>query len=587
MFTDVKQRKFAAILAVDVVGYTRLMEVDEDGTHRRLMQLRGEVLDPTVARHSGRIVKNTGDGFLAAFDDVAEGLQCAVELQTVMGDLSREERPDRRLMFRMGVHASEAIVEKDDIFGEGVNIAARLQNYAAPGDIVVSSVVVERVGHRFDGIPKIDLGDIHLKNMRRPVRATELRIGSLASAQDYFGVSADNRPSIAVLPFRKIQPSNEDSYFADGFVEEIVNTLAGLKELFVVSRTSTLRYSGRDIDVRTIGRELGVRYVLYGSVRRSQDRLRIAAELIDAETGRIIHAEQFDGTMDDLFEVQAQISLQVLKTIAPHVRENEVRRAMRKHPESLTAYDLVLQALEYLFRLDYESHSRARGLLQQAIIHDPAYALAHTYTAYWHIFRVGEGWSDDPDADAREAARVARTAIDHDRNDALALAIHGHVQSFLLKNYHAALSYLDRALEVGPNCATAWSMSSATRGYLGEGALAVEHAQRGLRLSPLDAHVFWHEAILAQAYYINGNYDSALAWAQRAMSHNASAIFNLRTMAASQSALGRLDEAQATARWLLGVQPKFALGPYAPRCPFIPPIKDVWIERLRMAGFPE
>jgi TolB-like protein/Tfp pilus assembly protein PilF len=390
-----------------------------------------------------------------------------------------------------------------------------------------------------------------------------------------------------VLPFRNLQPGPEDSYIADGVVEEIVHALAGLKELFVISRTSTLGFAGPTLDTRSVSRELGVRNVLHGSVRRYGEWLRIGAELSDPETGEVIASNQYDGRVSDLFELQTRVAVQVARTIVPQVHERELRRAMRKPPENRTAYDLLLEALRCLYRLDLEAHTRARDLLEKAICLDPDYALPYTYMAYWHIFRVGEGWSSDPSADAYEAARVAAAAIERDRNDALALAIFGHVQSFLMKDYASAIDHFDRAIEAGPNCALAWTMSSATYGYLGEGAIAVERAERGLSLSPLDAHVFWHEAILAQAYYVNGQHEQAVTWAKKAAGHNALAIFNLRTLAASLVALGRQEEARRCAERLIGVQPKFRLSEYGPLCPFTTPTIDLWIERLRQAGLPD
>jgi adenylate cyclase len=398
---------------------------------------------------------------------------------------------------------------------------------------------------------------------------------------------SEPRPSIAVLPFRKHQTDPQESYFADGIVDDIIHALAALKELFVISRGSTLGYGGATIDVRAIGRELGVRYVLYGSVRRAGGRLRIGTELSDTETGTVIRSDQYDGSLADLFALQDRISINIIKTIAPQVHERELMRTMRKHPQNMTAYDLVLQALDLLYRMDYESFSRARGLLQQAMAHDPDYAPAFAYTAYWYVFRVGEMGSSDPDADAAAAIRHAAAAIERGGDDALSLAIYGHVLSFLLKDYQRAISYLDRATAAGPSSAMAWTMSSATCGYLGEGAKAVERAELGVRLSPLDARIFWHEGILAQAHYVSGDYEKALDWVSSALERNNSIRFNLRTLIASLAALGRADEAARAAQHLLRVQPEFRLGVYAKRCPFQAAILNEWIARLRSAGLPD
>jgi adenylate cyclase len=300
-----------------------------------------------------------------------------------------------------------------------------------------------------------------------------------------------------------------------------------------------------------------------------------------------VRADQYDGSLTDLFELQGRIAVSVVRTIAPHVRERELVRAMRKQPQNLTAYDFVLQALDVMYRMDYESFSRARGLLQQAIAHDPGYAPAYSYTAYWYILRVGEWGSSDPDADTTAAVRHASAALERDGDDPLALAICGHVHAFLMKQYRRAISLLDRAIAAGPSSAMAWSMSSCTRGYLGDGALAVQHAEQGVRLSPLDARLFWHEGILAQAQYIAGEYEQALDWARSAFERNESIRFNIRTLIATLAALGRLDEAAEMAHYLLRLQPDFRLGPYAKLCPFPRAILEPWLDRLHLAGIPE
>ena len=469
-------RRLVAVLAADVVGYARLTEAHEETTHNWLMRLRSEVLDPGVAAHRGRVIKNTGDGFLAMFESAHEATQCALDLQRAVITKTAEQFPDQRITFRMAVNIADAIIEKDDIYGDGVNVAAHLQAYAEPGEVVVSGAVAEQIGSGL-GVGATDLGDLLLRNHARPVRVFAL--SSRAAPPRLVGDAfpgAEARPSIAVLPFRKHQTDPEENYFSDGIVEVIISALAALKELFVISRGSTLGYAGATIDARAIGRELGVRYVLYGSVRRSRGRVRIGTELTDTETGTIMRSDQYDGRLTELFELQDRISTNVVKTIAPNVQERKLVRALRKHPQNMTAYDLVLQALDLLYRMDGDSFARARGLLQQAISHDPAYAPAYSYAAYWYIFRVGEIGSSDPEADGAAGARYAAAAIERDPNDALALAIYGHVQSYLLKRYDRAISYLERALQAGPSSAMAWTMSSATRGFIGEGPVAVQHA---------------------------------------------------------------------------------------------------------------
>lgn len=580
-------RRLAAVLAADVVGYTRLMQADEEATHARLMQLRSGTIEPHIAAHRGRVVKNTGDGFLAMFENAQDATRCAIALQRSLTALTAEDPVSRRINFRMGVNVADVIVEADDIYGDGVNIAARLQGYAEPGGIVVSLGVAEQIGEH-GGVKILDLGDLPLRNMIRPVRAFSLRVADApARAQGEVAPGWEGRASIVVLPFQAVPADAGEEYFAEGIVDDIIHGLSGLKELFVISRGSTLGYRGPTIDVRTIGQELGVRYVLHGSVRRADSRLRIRSELCNAETGTIVYVDQQDGMLTDLFDLQGRIAKRVVTTIAPHVRERERIRAMRKHPQNMTAYDLVLQALGPLFRMDYPSFSLAHGLLQQAIVHDPSYAPAYSYTAYWHLLRVGQGWSTDTAADSEEAARAAATAIELDQNDALALAIYGHVHSYLMKDYDTAVELQDKAIEVGPSCAMAWTLSSVTRGYLGQGETAVLRADNGLQLSPSGPHVVYHEHILSQAHYINGNYDEAVAWGKRAARHNERLTSNLRCLVASLVATGEIDEARQFAQKLLLYEPGTGLAAFAGRTPLRGSIRDTFIERLRAAGMPD
>jgi TolB-like protein len=562
------------------------MEEDEAATVRDL-QAHQAVILPTVDRHGGRVIDTAGDGVLAEFPSVLNAAECAIDIQTIMTARNEPQPESRRMRFRIGINLGDVIHDANRIYGDGVNVAARLQTYAEPGGVVVSGAVAEQIVS-LPGVHAVNLGELHLRNISRPVRAFALRMGDVrVTALGDAPVAAGGRPSIVVLPFRKNQSDPDDAYFADGIVDNIIYALAGLKELFVISRGSTLGYGGATIDVRAIGRELGVRYVMYGSVQRSAGHLRIATELSDAETGTIVLSERYDSDLSGLFKVQDTISTQIVTAIAPHVRQRERLRAMRKHPKNLTAYDLVLQALGPLYEMDYESFSRARGLLQQAMAFDPGYAPAYSYAAYWHMFRIGQGWSPDERADITEAARIAAAAIERDPADALALAIYGHVHSFLMKDYDAAVEYLDRALAAGPSCALAWTMSSATCGYLGQGAIAVLRAEHGLRLSPLDSHVFFHEHILSQAHYINGNYDEAIAWARKAAQHNARLTSNLRVLASSLVAVGKTGDAMDVARQLLSIEPRFGLRAFAARTPLRDTVRDAFVDRLRAAGLPD
>ena len=576
----------AVVLDADVVGYVRLMEADEAGTHARLMQLRAAILEPLIGANGGRTVKNNGDGFLAMFESANGAMQAGMSIQRAVMAAEAGIASDRRIAFRMGINITDVIVEEHDIFGDGVNVAARLQSHAEPGGIVISGLVADAVGGTL-GMQSVDLGQIHLRHRNEPVRVLSLRFADAPAASvGEMESGFEARPSIAVLPFRKLADPG-DMYFADGIVDNIIHALSALKELFVIARGSTLGYGGAEIDARAIGRELGVRYILYGSAQRAGGRLRIATELIDTEAGEVVDAKQYRGDIGDLFDFQDRIAEEVVKAIAPRVRERELRRGLRKRPQAMTAYDLVLQALEPLYQLDYATFSRARGLLQRAMTIDPSYAPAFAYAAYWHIFRVGQEWSMDLAADIQEASRLSARAIACDENDATARSIYGYVQSYLKKDFIESAQSMDLAIHISPNCALAWIFSGATMCFLGDGPSAVARSSTALRLSPLDAHVFFAEHILAQAHYINGDLQESLRLARQADKRNPLLTSNLRTLIASLAAVGQLEEAHAVAKRHYQIAPSFTVSRWAARTPMQDSIRVRRVKELLSAGMPE
>jgi len=579
-------QRLACILAADVVGYTRLMERDERDTHSRLMELRFSIMQPLIGERQGRIVKNTGDGFMAMFECPRAAMESAIAMQRAVTEREADLPPDRRIAFRMGLNVADVIVEDHDIYGDGVNIAARLQGYAEPGGIVISGAVRDEVGGTL-GLEAVDLGLLQLRNLSNPVQVISLRLPGAPTATVGEVVGGyDGRAWIAVLPFRNLA-SPDEAYFAHGIVDHIIYALAALKELFVISRGSTVHFQDQAIDARAIGERLGVRYVLSGSALRSGNRLRISTELTDATNGEIIRADQYDGELGDLFDLQDRIAQEVVKTIAPNVRERELKKSLRKHPQNMTAYDLVLQAMEPLYELDYATFSRARGLLQRAMALDPSYAPAFSYAAYWHIFRVGQEWTPDLTADIAEASRLASAAITSDADDAMALASYGYVQSFLKKDYDEAIELIDRSIATSPNCAIAWTFKGATLCFVGDGPKAVRCADTGVRLSPLDKHVFFAEHVLAQAHYINGNFDKAIAWARRCDQRNARLTSNLRTLISSLVATSRLDQACEVAARHAMVAPTFRVSTWAARTPMQGEVRRRRVERLLAAGMPK
>lgn len=574
------------MLSADIVGYTSLMEAAEEATHGRIKALEAEIVDPGIDRHLGRVVKNTGDGFLASFDSAVDAARCAVEIQESFARAAGDpDQPD--ILFRMGINLTEAIIETKDIFGAGVNLAARLQASAEAGGIVISRVVAEHL-RPFPEFELADIGELKLKNMRQPVAAFSIKVrGRKPLREALIAALPDDRPSIAVLPFRMEPPEFEHAWFAEGIIEGIIHVLAGIENLFVLSPATSLAYAGRTVDPRMVGRDLGVRYVLSGVVRYIGGRLRVFTELSDAASGGVLRSDRSNGVMDDLFAMQDRIAGEVVAAIAPAVRQHELARAMRKPPDSVTAYDLLLQGLRVLYQLRRETFDQARGLLQQAMAIDPNYAPAYSHAATWHMFRIGQGWSSNSAEDAAEAERCAGAALARDGKDAVALAIHGQVLSFTKRDYRAALSLLDQAIAAGPSCHMAWALSSTTAGWMGDGERAVEHATRALQLSPLDPFAFFAEHMLSQGYYVSGDHANAITWGRRAETHNPMLTSNLRTLAGALVAAGEIDEARKIARRILDTDPAFSLKAFAARSAMAPKILEFHIPRLRTAGLPD
>jgi TolB-like protein/class 3 adenylate cyclase len=352
-----EQRKLAAILAADVVGYSRLAGADEDRTLARLRALRSDLVDPTIAVHGGRVVKRTGDGALVEFRSVVNAVRCAIEVQTAMVERNAGLPPERRIEFRVGIHLGDVVEESDgDLMGDGVNIAARLEGVAKPGSICLSEDAYRQVRSRLD-LAITDLGETPLKNIAEPIRVYALEIGLTASSQSKSAAPAGlatqrslpEKPSVAVLPFQNMSGDAEQDYFADGMVEDIITGLARMKWLFVIARNSSFVYKGKSIDVKQVGRELGVRYVLEGSVRKAANRVRITGQLIEAESGAHLWAERYDRPLDDNFALQDEITLSVVGAIEPSLRQAEIERVKRKRPNSLDAYDLVLKAIPHIY----------------------------------------------------------------------------------------------------------------------------------------------------------------------------------------------------------------------------------------------
>ena len=494
-----ESRKLAAILAADVVGYSRLTGADEDRTLARLRALRSDLIDPTVAVHSGRVVKRTGDGALVEFRSVVDAVRCAIEVQNAMVERNAGVSEDRRIEFRIGIHLGDIVEESDgDLMGDGINIAARLEGIAQPGAICLSEDAYRQVKARLD-IEVNDLGQTQLKNISEPIRVYSVQVGVPARAKPAQAPiepqvktpaqhHVPEKPSIAVLPFQNMSGDPEQEYFADGMVEDLITGLSRIKWLFVIARNSSFVYKGKAVDIRQVGRELGVRYVLEGGVRKAANRLRITAQLIEAETGTHLWADRFDGGLEDVFDLQDQITDRVIGIVEPSLQKSEIERSRRKHPDNLDAYDLYLRALPHMEFIRPADARIAAGFLEDAINLDPNLAAAHARLAHCHeICFLNDGFDEE---ERSAGIRHARATIASGVDDATALAIAAFVINNLGKDHAAAMNTIERALSLNASCAQAHYYGALVHALSGNPTTAASHASRALRLSPFDPSAY-------------------------------------------------------------------------------------------------
>jgi TolB-like protein len=540
-------RKLAAIIAADVVGYSRLMGADEAGTLTALKQHRRELIDPKIAEHHGRTVKTMGDGLLIEFPSVVEAVQCAVEVQRAMRDRNADVPADRRLEFRVGINVGDIIIDGDDIFGDGVNVAARLEGLAAPGGICVSGRVQEDARGKLE-VAFEDQGEQLLKNIAWPVRVYFVRLDGTPSPMPP-ALTLPDKPSIAVLPFTNMSADPTQDYFADGIVEEIVTGLARIKWLFVIARNSSFTYKGRAVNVKQVGRELGVRYVLEGAVRKAGNRVRISGQLLEAETGNNLWAERYDRALDDIFALQDEITMSVVGAIEPSLRRAEIERVKRHRPNSLDAYDLVLRALPLVYVPMPEEAERAIPLLEKALAIEPDYAVALAALAWCHHQRFARGGLREEDRAA--ALRHARAAIARSGDDATALAIAAHVMWQDEHDNAAASNLFDRALALSSSNVFALSFSALTLAWLGNAELAIARAQSALRLSPFDPMNYLPNCALAVANFHTKRYEEAATAARGAIESNPRFSVPYAYLAAALVRLGRGVEAKIAAQRVL------------------------------------
>jgi TolB-like protein/class 3 adenylate cyclase len=535
-------RRLAAILAADVAGYSRLMGADEEGTLERLKALRRELLDPKIAEHHGRIVKTTGDGLLVEFASVVDAVRYAVEVQQAMPAREAPVPAESRIELRIGINLGDVIVDGDDLYGDGVNIAARIEGLADPGGVFVSNTVHDQVRDRLPFAFE-DLGEQQVKNITRPVRVYRVCDSIVAVKNPSAPVlPLPDKPSIAVLPFANMSGDPEQEYFADGMVEEIITALSRIRWLFVIARNSSFTYKGQAVDVKQVGRELGVRYVLEGSVRKAGGRVRITAQLLDATNGAHLWADRFDGSLEDVFDLQDKVASSVAGVIEPALQVAETARSANRPTNDLTAYDLYLRA----YALAMVSKARAPEalrLMEQAITRDPRYGPALAWAAFCCFRLVFDDRSEDPAADRLKGVNFARRALEVGGDDPGILANAAVALGYFGADIGAMMALVDRALALNPNFARGWHDSAFLRRCAGQLDIAIEHGEAALRLSPR-ARVGPSLGVIGSAHFLGRQFDEAVPKLLLAIQEDPSNPQPHRYLAACCAHMGRLDDAR-------------------------------------------
>jgi adenylate cyclase len=549
-------RRLAAILAADVAGYSRLMGADEEGTLERLKALRRELVDPKIAEHHGRIVKTTGDGLLVEFASVVDAVRCAVEVQRAMPVRDAGAAADNRIELRIGINLGDIILDDGDIFGDGVNIAARLEALAEPGGICLGGSAHEQVRDKLD-LAFEDMGEQQVKNIARPVRVYRVRLGEAASPAA--ALALPDKPSIAVLPFQNMSGDPEQEYFVDGMVEEIITALSRIRWLFVIARNSSFTYKGQAVDVKQVGRELGVRYVLEGSVRKAGQRVRITGQLIDATTGTHLWADRFDGSLEDIFDLQDKVATSVAGVIEPALQAAETTRSANRSTADLTAYDLFMRA--YAMFWSSARVPQALRLLEQAIARDPRYGLALAWAAICCYRLLQDGRSSDPEAERRKGIDFAWRALDVAGDDPNILANAADALSYYGEDSDALMALVDRALALNPNYARGWHVSGVVRAQAGQPDIAIEHAKTALRLSPR-ARVGSTFFLIGCAHFAARRFDEAVPKLRLAIQENPTFAGPYRALAACYAHMGRLDEAREIIKRLRAITPVVIADPF-------------------------
>jgi len=574
------ERRLTAVLAADVAAYSRLVEADEEGTLAQWRAHWGTVIEPMIKEHRGRIARVTGDGILAEFASVIDAVRCAVEVQRSMTERNANVPQDKRIEFRIGINFGELIIEGGDFWGDGVNIAARLEALAQPGGICVSGRVQEDTQGKLD-IGFDDTGEQQLKNIARPVRVYRVRFNGTTKSTP--ALPLPTKPSIAVLPFQNMSGDPSEDYFADGVVEEITTALSRIRWLFVIARNSSFTYKGRAVDVKQIGRELGVRYALEGSVRKAANQVRVSAQLVDAVTGHHVWVERYDRELADIFALQDEITERVVASVEPQLYAAEGIRARRKQPESLDAWECVVRAFSCVNTRSQNDYSMARELLERAIELDPAYAQAHALFAYVTSLEQLYGWQPREIA-LQRACDAAQTAVVLDGDDAWAPFALGFVYSLTRRAEEAVAEY-EKALALNPNFALAYTYLGAGLAYLGRDKEALQKIDASERLSPRGLFRGVNSLCRALALFSAGQHLDAISCARKSILESPGIVTGYRMLVVNCALVGKIDEARAALEVVKRLQPDVSLRWITESVPFMRAReRQDYIEGFRLAG---
>jgi adenylate cyclase len=585
------ERRLAAILAADVAGYSRLMGRDEERTLAQLKSLRKTLVDPGIATHRGRIVKTTGDGMLVEFASAVDAVRCAVHIQREMDRQNTAVPSDLRIEFRIGIHVGDIIIDENDIFGDGVNIAARLEGLAEPSGVCISDDAHRQIRGKID-IAFDDIGEQNLKNIAEPMRAWRARLyGEAAPAiratpTQVQELALPDKPSIVVLPFDNMSAEAGQDYLADGIVEAITAALSCIRSFFVIARTSAFTYKGRATNARDVGKELGVAYLLEGSVQKAGNRLRIIVQLIETEGGAHVWSSRFDGAIDEFFDLEDRITEQVAGALQPSIRIAEIERSRRKRPQDLGSYDYTMRAMPHVWALEKAESAKALELLEQALAIDPLYPLALSLAGWCHAQRSVYNWADDIAASQAMARSLAERAAEMSGDDPIILAVLGAVHTFV-QNHGTARVLLERAVALDPNAAWAWSRLGWLENYSDQPQKAIMNFERALRLSPIDPMNFNNYVGIASAHEVAQAYDKAAAFYKRGLGERPNARWIYRNLASVLSGAGRLDEARQAFAELMLTYPDLTISKFKQAMVFSPAVLDRMAANLRKLGLPE